>query len=64
MMTFTEAMELAYEHQLSVDFWSCTIIDPDGNEYYWQGGCSTSKEYLIGLVQHVVKERTDGKYSV
>lgn len=62
-MTFTEAMELAYEHQLSIDFWSCTIVDPDGNEYYWQGGCSTSKEYLIELIEEVVKELSNDTYN-
>jgi hypothetical protein len=36
-MTFTEALREAYMNQLCVDFYSCTITDPDGNEWYWNG---------------------------
>lgn len=58
MMTFHEAMDLAYEHELCIDFWSCTIVDPDGNEWYWDGSHSqANKENFILTLEEVIEFR-------
>ena len=57
-MTFHEAMDLAYEYSLCVDFWSCTITDSDANEWYWDGSHSqASKENFIMTLEEVVEFR-------
>lgn len=54
-MTFYEAIDLAYEHSLCVDFWSCTITDPDANEWYWYG--DGGKDNFILTLEEVIEFR-------
>ena len=56
-MTFNEAVNLAYEHSLCVDFYSCTITDTDGNEWYWYWYGDVGKESFIDTLKDVVEFR-------
>ena len=57
-MTFQEAMKQAYINQLCIDFYSNTITDPEGTEWYWtaQGDDIAN---LVELVKEVVEGLED-----
>lgn len=59
-MTLTEEPKQAYIHSLCIDFYSCTITDPDGNEWYWSGQDNDIRNELhtfIDLMREVVEFR-------
>lgn len=56
MMKFQEAMRKAYMYQLCIDFYSCTITDPDGNEWYWSGQDDDIQNF-VDVMKEVVEFR-------
>ena len=57
-MDFTRAMYEAYTAKLCIDFYSNTITDPEGTEWYWtaQGDDIAN---LVELVKEVVEGLED-----
>lgn len=55
-MTLVETLKQAYTWQLCVDFYSCTITDPDGNEWYWSGQGDDIQNF-IDVMKEVVEFR-------
>ena len=57
-MTFQEAMKAAYVNQLCIDFYSNTITDPEGTEWYWNAQ-GDDVENFVELVKEVVEGLED-----
>lgn len=57
-MTFQEAMKAAYTNQLCIDFYSNTITDPEGNEWYWSAQ-GNDVENFVELVKEVIEGLED-----
>ena len=61
-MTFQEAMKAAYINQLCIDFYSNTITDPEGTEWYWGAGQARQTaqgDDIVNLIE-LVKEVVEG----
>lgn len=57
-MTFQEAMKVAYTNQLCIDFYSNTITDPEGNEWYWTAQ-GDDVENFVGVIKEVIESLED-----
>ena len=55
-MTFQEAMKAVYTNMLCVDFYSNTITDPEGTEWYWTAQDGRDIENCVELVKEIVEE--------
>lgn len=59
-MTFQEAMKAAYTNQLCVDFYSNTITDPEGTEWYWTIENGRDIENCVDLIKEIIESLEDG----
>lgn len=61
-MTLTDELKQAYIHSLCIDFYSCTITDPDGNEWYWSGQDNDIQNFIDVMKEVEFRENLeDGK---
>lgn len=58
-MTFQEAMKAAYTNQLCIDFYSNTITDPEGNEWYWTVQNGRDIENCVDLIKEIAESLED-----
>lgn len=61
-MSLIEALKEAYVYQLCIDFYSCTITDPEGNEWYWTSEGDDIKNFL-NVMKEVIefREKLEGE---
>ena len=59
-MNFQQAVRKAYTYELCIDFYSLTISDPEGNEWYWSGESGEDElKNFIDVMQEVVAEQLE-----